>query len=152
MHVKLDGVKVTGGILPDGIYVARLVAWEEKTASSDSKIYINCEFEIQGEEYEGKKVFDRLFLTQAAMWRLKLFALALEFPQTDDASGFETEDLFRFALSKTIRLKITQNTFQNKAGQNQTNNKILEYLKEDGSLPDNESFPGDNFNPDNIPF
>ena len=67
------------GTLPIGVYLVE-VAEANLGKSSNDKPYLNLRLKVlEPEEYEGRTIFDRIFLTPESMWRAKKALRAFEF-------------------------------------------------------------------------
>lgn len=129
MRVKLTGVNVDGNFepIPAGIYDLMLVNNVQKTSKSGNE-YMNCEFAVIGGKYEGRRVWDTIVFMESTLWKLKSFALAIGYPEIDREDGVDTEDLFMSALNTPIKAKIIVDTYSDKSGNKQANNKVEEYI------------------------
>lgn len=126
--------------IPAGKYNLRLEKWSEQTAATGNS-FIGCEFFVDGGEYGGRKIWDKFFLTEASWWKLKQFARAIDFARTDNANGFELEDLFKAAIKadKLITAHIIVEPYTDKKGVDRESNKVDSYQSAEAQ-PDDLTF------------
>lgn len=63
--------------IPDGTYTAYVDKVEQKMSES-GKLYLETKFIITSSaQYAGRKITDRFFLTESALWRLHRFLFAI---------------------------------------------------------------------------
>lgn len=78
--------------IPSGTYEMKVTAVEEK--AGDKGTYWELTLEVQGGEYDGKEVKDRLFFTPKALSRVKLvYSHLAGVDLADSESDIETDDL-----------------------------------------------------------
>lgn len=125
MRVNLSKVSSEGGfvLLPPSEYRVFLFNSEAKTSQNGTD-FMNCEFKIADGSYKGSVVFDRLFLSEAALWRLKQFAEAVQYPCVDAEEGFDTSELFAFAQGQTLVVRVYNEPYTDKNGQEKKANRI----------------------------
>lgn len=125
MKVNLSKVSSEGGftLLPIGEYKAFVFNSEQKR-NVNGKDFVHLEMKVASGDYKGTALFDNLYLTEAAFWRLKQFAEAVNFPEVNEEDGFDTSDLFRFAQGKQLIVHVIQEPYRNKDNEEKMGNKI----------------------------
>lgn len=144
MHVQLKDVEAGGGfqVLPSGEYAAKLIKHEEYTAQSGNPC-VKCTFEVVNSKFAGQYLFDNFTLVANSLWKLKQFALAVNFPATDAEDGFDTDELFYHAENEVILLTVSKSLNKNpKTGKEQERNNVDGY-KSMETAPTDDPFGDD---------
>ncbi len=133
--LRLDLTKVQDKgfeALPAGIYSVEVVE-AKQAVSSNSKPYINLHMSVVGEHFANRRVFDKLFLTDASLWKVKNFLKAvgfspLELDSPDFALNSTEEGVFTelAGLQCAAQLKVTNYTDKN--GEAQEQNEVVTYI------------------------
>jgi len=89
-------------LLDPGTYDFRIENVVQKTGKTSGKPYLNVELSCLDEDFEKRRVFDILSLSEKAMWRLKEFATSAGI---DIATEFDTEDFVGEEVSVTIGIE-----------------------------------------------
>lgn len=134
MRVNLKGVSSEGGfvLLPPGEHRVFLFDHENKQSQS-GKDFVNCEFRVADGTHKGVTVFDKLFLTEASLWRLRQFADAVRYPAVDDADGFDTSDLFKFAQGVILVARVINEPYTAKDGTEKKANRVEAFRASEGA-------------------
>jgi hypothetical protein len=124
-QVNLSAVETKDDLepIPSGENVVSLFGWEYKKSNS-GKDYMNCEFKVLEGECDGRRVWEALYLTEAALWRIKRFAQAVCYPETENENGFKTTDLFVHAVGEKLKVKVRLETYKDNYGDEKLTNRI----------------------------
>lgn len=93
--------------LPEGTYPASIAKVEQILSKSSGNPMLKIEFNIDDEQFQGRKVWGNYVLTENAMWKVQeLFsALGLD---TDAIVDMDTDEL----VGMTCNLKIAQREYE----------------------------------------
>ena len=125
--IKLDGRKMQGGgsiRIPEGDYVAKIATVERATSQQDNPMIV-IQFEIlEPEKFAGKRIKDRITLTEKAMWRAGslLDALEIKYPKTKEFTL-----PFEKILGKTLGITVADG----EPYQGRVKSEVKDYLDEE---------------------
>lgn len=97
--------------LPEGVYDVT-IGKVEQVMSKTNKPMLKVEFEVQSEEYQGRKLFSNYVLTEDCMWKVKeLFdSLGLDTSQVLD---IDTDELVGMGCMAKVAQREYQGEIQN---------------------------------------
>jgi len=84
---SMEGVAVGFEPMPSGVYMAEVTDVDERTAGPDAKnpgsTYLSVEFTIHDDEYEGRKQWTNVSLTEKALPMLKGFLVGVGYDESE---------------------------------------------------------------------
>lgn len=76
--IKLPDTSRVSGRLPVGEFLVEIVGVELKKGKETGNDYLEWQFKVIGQEFNGFRIWDRMSLNPSALWKLKQFKGALK--------------------------------------------------------------------------
>jgi len=123
LTLNLDGVSSGFDAIPPGDYSAILSEWEAtkfQTGSTGAKL----EFTITEDEFQGRKLWSNLVLTQKALWKVKEFLTAMELWTPEELEGsINLSEALDQAVGEELTLRVVQHLYDG-----ETRNNVKKFL------------------------
>lgn len=110
VKVNWDSVDESGGLVPAGRYLVRVVSVAQKQTLAGFEIW-NLQMEIIGGEHDKKQMFDNIVFSPKAMGRAKLILRALGIPLEQEREIRPSE-----AEGKKAVVSVVHRTYTDKDG------------------------------------
>jgi hypothetical protein len=92
VRINFAEVESSFAPMPEGTYDVIVELVEVRESKSSDNDYLNWEFTVQDDEFQGRKLWMITSLSAKALWKLKDTFLALEVIEEDDEVEVEWED------------------------------------------------------------
>lgn len=97
-------------LVPEGTYTVVITDAEEGTSSVKGTPQIALSMEIADGEYKGRGVWDHVYITDAAMWRMKQFLMACRFQLPEGPFDLNTAEL----INRRIEVDLYHDEYNDK--------------------------------------
>jgi len=120
--IDLNTVSDDFVLLPEGIYKMQVEKMEPKQSNAGNPMVNVTMNVLEPVDHMGRKGFTNLVLVASAMWKVKQFVKAIGLSY--DQGGFNLGD----ALGREVTVKVTQESYTDKEGNNKIRNVFDEFL------------------------
>jgi hypothetical protein len=123
---NLNNVSDAFPVIPEGVYEVQVMEIASGTSQKQKPMLTLKHSVVNNAEYMGHPLWDRISLTEAALWKLKQFCEAAQLGWDDE--GVDVEP----AIGRVILVKVAQEMYDPGNGKvPRLSNKIDEYMKRD---------------------
>lgn len=120
---NLSNVSDQYPVIPEGVYEVQVAELKMETAQSGNPMVTLKANVVNHPEHMAHSLFDRIVLTDKALWKLKQFCEAVGL--TWDDAGVDVEP----AIGRTVMVRVVQELYQPEGKEPRRTNRIDEYLK-----------------------
>lgn len=121
---NLSNVSEEYPVVPEGVYSVQVGEMKMEKSSKDKDMLTVKLSVVDNAEYMGHTLWDRISLSDRALWRLRQFCEAIGLPWDD--AGVDVEP----AQGRVVLVKVVQELYQPEGKEPRRSNKIAEYVKQ----------------------